>query len=84
MQSLATFTSFPYFAKVFDTRCFHKFGEQSVFRERTQHSVTFAALERRGLSIDPSTYFDAESALPVLELSSGERTQVFGTVGNTP
>ncbi|CAM9494466.1 unnamed protein product, partial [Hapterophycus canaliculatus] len=63
--------------KVFDTRCFHKFGEQSVFRERTQHCVTFSTLEQRGLSIDPSAYSNAESALPVLELSSGEPTQEF-------
>ncbi|CAM9474528.1 unnamed protein product [Ectocarpus sp. 4 AP-2014] len=57
--------------KVFDTRCFHKFGELSVFRERTQHSVSFTSLEQRGLSTDPSAYPNAESALPVLDLLSG-------------
>lgn len=59
--------------QVFDTRCFHKFGESSVFRERTQHSATFESLQQRGLSTDPSVYANAESAIPVLELSSGER-----------
>ncbi|CAM9796954.1 unnamed protein product [Pylaiella littoralis] len=57
--------------KVFDTRCFHKFGESNVFRERTQHSATFASLEQRGLSTDSSVYSNADSALPVLKLSSG-------------
>ncbi|CAN0089888.1 unnamed protein product [Ectocarpus fasciculatus] len=61
--------------KVFDTRCFHKFGDLSVFRERTQHSVSFTSLEQRGLSTDPSAYPNAESALPVLEMSSGAHIQ---------
>lgn len=57
--------------KVFDTRYFHKFGERSVYRERTQHVATFTSLQERGLSTDPSVYSDADAALPVLELSSG-------------
>lgn len=58
--------------QVFDTRYFHKFGERSVYRERTQHFATFTSLQERGLSTDPSVYSDADAALPVLELSSGE------------
>ncbi|CAM9350179.1 unnamed protein product [Laminaria digitata] len=58
--------------KVIDTRYFHKFGERSVYRERTQHCATFASLQERGLSTDPSVYSDADAALPVLELSSGK------------
>lgn len=57
--------------KVFDTRCFHKFGELMVHRERTQRSVTFASLRERGLPTDPSVYSDAEAALAVLDLSAG-------------
>lgn len=57
--------------KVFDTRCFHKFGEQVVHRERTQRIVTFASLHERGLPTDPSVYLDAEAALPVLDLTAG-------------
>eukprot|EP00903_Cladosiphon_okamuranus_P019903 g18293.t2 len=57
--------------KVFDTRCFHKFGENAVFRERTQHSITFAELQNCGASTDPSAYPTAEAALPALKLASG-------------
>lgn len=43
-----------------------------MFRERTQHSVTFNELQKSGLSTDPSAYSTAEAALPVLKLSSGD------------
>lgn len=45
-----------------------------MYRERTQHVATFTSLQERGLSTDPSVYSDADAALPVLELSSGEPT----------
>lgn len=44
-----------------------------MFRERTQHSVTFAELQNCGLSTDPSAYSTAEAALPALKISSGDR-----------
>lgn len=71
-----TCTAFPrfwWFLQVFDTRCFHKLGDQFVYRERTQHLATFSSLRKRGLSTDPSAYSSADAALPVLELSEGSR-----------
>lgn len=57
--------------QVVDTRCFHKFGERSIFRERVHYSSTFASLRERGFASEPSTYLDAEAAIPALQVVAG-------------
>lgn len=57
--------------QVFDTRCFHKFDERTVYRERVQYTTTFESLRERELPTDPPIYRDAEAALPVLQLTEG-------------
>jgi type 2A phosphatase activator TIP41 len=57
--------------RVWDTRFFHKFGDQRIYRETTRSEATYEELRKAGLSAEECIFKTADDALMGLRRVSG-------------